>query len=144
MDGIDNLLIDLEQTTEIAASRSASFEALLIELTDGLRGQDDTPMQLELERRPGGRWVRNLGDDNGHLWGHVQSIREPDLLEIIGPLFMSYPVSNHLIFRLEEAGEGTIIGFRHRAFGLIEEGHREGVKDGWSRMLENVKARATA
>ena len=144
MDAFDNLLIDLEQKTEIDAPLRASFEALVHELGDGLRGQDDTPLRLELERRPGGRWFRNLGEEKGHLWGHVQSIREPDLLEITGPLFMSYPVSNHLIFRLEEDGEGTIIRFRHRALGLIEEEHREGVKDGWSRMLENVRVRASA
>ena len=44
---------------------------------------------MTLEPRPGGRWFRDLGDDNGHFWGHVQAIKRPTLLEITGPLFMS-------------------------------------------------------
>ena len=47
-------------------------------------------MPMKLEAWPGGRWYRDLGDGNGHFWGHVQAIKRPTLLEISGPLFMSY------------------------------------------------------
>ena len=39
-------------------------------------------MTMVVEARPGGRWYRDLGGDNGHLWGFVQSIKRPTLLEI--------------------------------------------------------------
>ena len=55
---------------------------------------DGKPMPMKIEPWPGGRWYRDLGDDNGHLWGHVQAIKRPTLLEITGPLFMSYPASS--------------------------------------------------
>ena len=49
-------------------------------------------MPMKIEPWPGGRWYRDLGNDNGHFWGHVQAIKQPTLLEIYGPLFMSYPL----------------------------------------------------
>ena len=58
----------------------------------------------DLEPRPGGRWYRDLGGDNGHLWGFVQSIKRPSLLEIWGPLFVSTGATSHPIFRLSESG----------------------------------------
>jgi len=59
-------------------------------------------MSLKLEPWPGGRWYRDLGNNTGHLWGHVQVIKPPKLLEICGPMFMSYPVASHLQYRLSE------------------------------------------
>jgi len=44
-------------------------------------------MPMKLEAWPGGRWYRDLGDNNGHYWGTVQAIKKPTLLEICGPLF---------------------------------------------------------
>ncbi len=52
---------------------------------------EDRPLPMKLEAWPGGRWYRDLGDNNGHFWGHVQAIKRPTLLEICGPLIMSYP-----------------------------------------------------
>ncbi len=48
-------------------------------------------MPMKIEPWPGGRWYRDLGDNNGHFWGHVQAIKRPTLLEITGPLLASYP-----------------------------------------------------
>ena len=48
------------------------------------RRMHGTPMPMTLEPWPGGRWFRDLGDNNGHLWGHVQAIKPPTLLEITG------------------------------------------------------------
>ena len=41
---------------------------------------------MKIEPWPGGRWYRDLGNNAGHLWGHVQVIKPPTLLEICGPL----------------------------------------------------------
>lgn len=75
---------------------------------------------MTIEARPGGRWFRDLGDDNGHLWGHVQAMKRPTLLEITGPLFMSYPVVSSVQYRLKEINGGTLITFRHSALGFVK------------------------
>ena len=48
-------------------------------------------LKMKLEAWPGGRWFRDLGNNTGHLWGHVQVIKPPKLLELVGPTMMSYP-----------------------------------------------------
>ena len=48
-------------------------------------------MPMNIEPWPGGRWFRDLGNNNGHFWGNVQAIKRPTLLEITGPLFASLP-----------------------------------------------------
>jgi len=85
-----------------------------------------------------------LGDNNGHFWGHVQAIKRPELLEISGPLFMSYPAVSNVQYRLSEAEGGTLIKFHHTALGLIQEDHRKGVTSGWSSIHERVRKRAEA
>jgi hypothetical protein len=85
-----------------------------------------------------------LGNNNGHFWGHVQAIKRPTLLEISGPLFMSYPVVSNLQYRLSEADGGTLIKFQHTALGLIQENHRKGVSTGWSHIHERVRKQAEA
>jgi len=97
---------------------------------------------MKLEAWPGGRWYRDLGADQGHLWGHVQVIKRPVILEIAGPMFMSYPVVGHIQFRLEEAAGGTELSLRHRALGMIEDEHRQGVVPGWQHLIQGVKNHA--
>src|SRR5882724_11399136 len=84
-------------------------------------------MAVKLEAWPGGRWFRDLGNNTGHLWGHVQVIKPPKLLEIYGPMFMSYPVSSHIQYRLSEEAGGTLLTLIHKAFGMLEPQHLEGV-----------------
>ena len=80
---------------------------------------------MTLEPWPGGRWFRDLGSNNGHLWRHVRSIKRPTLLEIYGPLFMSYPAISNMQYRLTEVDGGTLIAFQYLAFGFIDDGHRQ-------------------
>jgi len=89
------------------------------------------------------RWYRDVGDNDGHFWGHVQAIKRPTLLEICGPLIMSYPVSNNLQYRLSELNGGTLINFHHTALGLIREGDRH-VSSGWSHNHARLKERVEA
>src|SRR6185503_20044257 len=63
---------------------------------------DGKPLPMVIEPFPGGRWFRDLGGDNGHLWGFVQSIKRPVLLEIWGPLFMTTAATSNLLYRLSE------------------------------------------
>jgi len=141
--GIENLTLNITQEIHVRASLEVTFAALLEQLVE-----NDTPegkrMAMKLEPWPGGRWYRDLGDDNGHFWGHVQAIKRPTLLEITGPLFMSYPVVSNLQYRLSEEDGGTLIKFHHAALGLIQDDHRQGVRKGWIHMHDRIKERAEA
>jgi uncharacterized protein YndB with AHSA1/START domain len=101
-----------------------------------------TEMSLKLEAWPGGRWYRDLGNNSGHLWGHVQVIKPPTLLEIVGPMFMSYAVSSHLQYRLKEVDGGTYLTLLHQAIGLITPDHLEGVTKGWGQMMDQIKSKS--
>jgi uncharacterized protein YndB with AHSA1/START domain len=99
-------------------------------------------MHMKLEPWVGGRWFRDLGNNTGHLWGHVQVIKPPKLLELIGPTMMSYPAISHIAYRLTEQAGGTLLKFTHRAMGLIEPGVEQGVNKGWGEMLELIRSAA--
>src|SRR5438309_9887267 len=139
---IEDLTLNVTEEIHVRATLDATFTALL----EQLGRQNDTPdgqsMPMKLEPWPGGRWYRDLGDGNGHFWGHVQAIKRPTLLEITGPLFMSYPVVSNVQYRLSEVDGGTLIKFHHTALGLIQEDHREGVGKGWTHIHARVRARA--
>jgi hypothetical protein len=130
-------VLEIEQQITVNASLPAAFEGLIRRLSN------INEMPLTLERFPGGRWFRDLGNQSGHLWGFVQVIKPPTLLEIQGPMFMSYPVAGHVQFRLTEGDGGTKVTVRHRAFGLIEAAHREGVVKGWQHILEGIEGKSS-
>ena len=136
---IEDMTLLIEKEIHVKASLEITFAALLDQLGPYNGGADDHPMPMVLEAWPGGRWYRDLGDGNGHCWGHVQAIKRPTLLEFYGPLFMSYPVNSNVQYRLSEADGGTLVKFHHMAFGLIADDHRSGVVQGWGYMLEGVK-----
>jgi len=139
--GIDNLSLSISEETHVRAPIAATFAALLEEIGPSNEGHEGTPMPMTLEAWPGGRWLRDLGDGNGHLWGHVQAIKRPNLLEITGPLMMSFAVSSNLQYRLKETDGGTLITFRHTALGLFPDGYREALGQGWSLMFERIRRR---
>lgn len=141
---IENLTLNLTHEIHVRAPLDVTFAALLEQLGPGNDTPDGTPMHLKIEPWPGGRWYRDLGDGNGHFWGHVQAIKRPTLLEFTGPLFMSYPAVSNVQYRLSEQDGGTLIKFHHTALGLIQDEHREGVGKGWTHIHERVRARAEA
>jgi uncharacterized protein YndB with AHSA1/START domain len=139
----DELILNIEQTIEIKAAPEKVFEGLIQHLCN-MEGEPGTPpLKLKLERRPGGRWYRDLGNDSGHLWGFVQSIKPPTLLEIFGPLMISNPVACHLIARLTPTPAGTNLVFKNEVFGPIPDEHKDGMKEGmgqgWAQLLDALK-----
>ena len=96
-------------------------------------------MSLKIEAWPGGRWFRDLGNNTGHFWGNVQVIKPPKLLEITGPMMMSYAVSSHVQYRLVEEEGKTRLTLTHTAVGLITKEHSEGVTKGWNEILDEMK-----
>lgn len=134
---LQKCVLEVEQQIVVKAPLAAAFEGLVRQLNT------INEMPMKLERFPGGRWFRDLGNNSGHLWGHVQVIKPPTLLEIQGPMFMSYPVAGHLQVRLAETPEGTRVTLRHRALGLIEDAHREGVVAGWQKVLSGIEGKTS-
>jgi len=137
---LEEMTLDLTQTVDLNANLDDAFEALLQRFGKGNTGPNGESLNLELEPFAGGRWYRDRGEGIQHLWGHVQVIKAPTLLELSGPMFMSYPAINHIEVKLEEAGAGTKVTLRHRAIGMISQEHREGVSTGWGHILEGLKA----
>jgi len=136
---LDEMTLDLEQTVDVNARVEDTFKGLLNRLGKNNHTPSGESLNLEIEPFAGGRWYRDRGDGIQHLWGHVQVIKPPTLLELSGPMFMSYPAINHIEVKLEEAGDGTKVTLRHRAIGMISKEHREGISKGWGLILEGLK-----
>ena len=135
---LEDMTLDINQHIEIKAAIGDVFRGVLFQFGEGFTNPKGESLQMVLEQWPGGRWFRDRGDGIGHLWGHVQVIKPPVLMELSGPMFMSYPAINHLEIKLEEISGGTRLALRHRAIGLIEPAHREGVATGWQHMLNAI------
>jgi hypothetical protein len=135
-------VLRIQQEIDINAPLNLAFEALLEQLGPGSEMHDGTPMPMKIEPWPGGRWFRDLGNNTGHLWGHVQVIKPPKLLEIWGPFFMSYAAVNHVQYRLTERGGGTTLSLVHCALGDIPPQQRDGMLRGWDYILRKVRERA--
>ena len=137
----NELSFTITQEIRINAPLEAAFAALLEEM--GPQNQTEHgPMPMKIEARPGGRWYRDLGDDNGHLWGHVQAIKRPTLLEISGPLFMSFAAANNLQYRLAPVDGGTLLTMKHSVMGAVPEDQRAGMQGGWKELLDRVRKAA--
>lgn len=141
---VEDLTFTLTQEIRVRSSLSATFAALLEQMGPANETHDGKPLPMTIEPRPGGRWFRDLGHDNGHFWGTVQAIKRPTLLEITGPLFMSNAVINNLQYRLTEVNGETLITLRHMALGVIPDDYRGGLSQHWPNLLERVRQRAQA
>jgi uncharacterized protein YndB with AHSA1/START domain len=131
--------INIVKETFIAASPQIVFQAVVEELGPGSELPDGRAFPMRIELWPGGRWYRDLGNNTGHLWGHVQVIKPPALLEISGPMFMSYPGVNFVQYRLAEEAVGTRLKITHSAFGQIPDEDMKGVSDGWEHGLQRIR-----
>lgn len=136
--------IEIVKEELIAAPIDVVFETILEQMGPLNETPDGTPLRMTLEAWPGGRWYRDLGNNMGHLWGHVQAIKAPSLIEVYGPLFMSLPTMSNVQYRLEAEGDHTRLKFCHRAAGWIIPELRDGsrIGGGWGSLLARVKSRA--
>jgi len=135
--------LEIRKDIFIAASPEVAFQAVLEELGPGSVMPDGKPFPMKIEPWPGGRWYRDLGETGGHkyghLWGHVQVIKAPTLLELAGPMPMSFPAINHVQYRLKAEGSGTRLSLVHRAMGLLPQELREGMPEGWEHGMNRIK-----
>jgi hypothetical protein len=139
---VENLILNVTQEIQVRAPLDATFAALLEQLGPGGDTPEGKPMPMKLESWPGGRWYRDLCEGNGHFWGSVQAIKRPTLLEICGPLFMSYAVVSNVQYRLSEVEGGTLIAFHHYALGAIPADLRQNINKGWTHILGRIRGRA--
>jgi hypothetical protein len=127
-------MLEVVKEEEIAAPIDVVFETILEEMGPRNEREVGEPMPMKLEAWPGGRWYRDLGNGAGHWWGTVQSIKAPSLLEIHGPLFMSYPASSNVQYRLKEENGVTKLRFTHRAMAWIS--YDPEIREQWSHVQE--------
>ena len=139
-----NETFTIREEISVRASMEKTFASLLAQMGRENQTPDGKPLPMVIEPRPGGRWYRDLGGDSGHLWGFVQSIKRPALLEIWGPLFMSTAATSNLLYRLSETDEGTLITFTHTLVGPFPEDHRPRLATGWAALHARVRAAAEA
>jgi hypothetical protein len=140
----ENQTFTVTEEISVRAPLERTFESLLVQMGRQNQTPDGSPLPMILEPHPGGRWFRDLGGSNGHLWGFVQSIKRPTLLEIWGPLFMSTAATSNLLFRLRETPEGTLISFTHTLVGPFPDDHRPRLGSGWAALHARVRAAAEA
>jgi uncharacterized protein YndB with AHSA1/START domain len=134
--------LDIRKEIHIAAPIEITFAAVLEELGPGSILPDGKPFPMKIEPWPGGRWYRDLGSNTGHLWGHVQVIKPPSLLELCGPMPMSFPAVNHVQYRLKAEEGGTLLTLHHRGMGLIPAELRDGMPEGWEHGLTQIRGLA--
>ncbi len=135
---LEEMTLDQEQQIEVNGAIGDVFQRMLYRFSEG-SATPEGPMPMILEPWAGGRWYRDRGNGIGHLWCHVQVIKPPVLLELSGPMFMSYPALNHVEVRLEEIAKGTRVTIRHRALGFLDPEHVAGVGQGWRHDLETLR-----
>src|SRR5215470_17798259 len=122
---LEELTLDIEESVDVNGSAEDVFNRVLFRFGKGCIKPDGESLHLQIEPWAGGRWFRDRGEGVQHLWGHVQTIKPGQLLELSGPMFMSYPAMNLLEVKVQHDPEGTKVTLRHRANGMIDPAHRE-------------------
>ena len=138
----DQSTFTITEEIHVRASLESTFASLLAQLGPLNETPDGRPLSMLIEARQSGRWYRDLGGDNGHLWGFVQSIKRPSLLEIWGPLMMSTGATSNMMYRLSEEDGGTLISFKHTLVGPVPDEFRDNMPPGWAAMHARVKQNA--
>jgi hypothetical protein len=140
----ESLTVTFTEEIRVRASLDATFAAILEEIGPNNEWEPGKPLPMKLEAWPGGRWYRDLGEGNGHCWGLVQSIKRPTLLEISGPLMMSYPTVSNIQYRLSQVGDHTLIKFHHIALGFLTDQHKSGFTPIWTYTHHRLQQRFEA
>ncbi|MDB5326930.1 MAG: hypothetical protein JWM57_2499 [Phycisphaerales bacterium] len=131
----------VEKSTTIDASPEVIFESILEDM-QGIPDAQGKPMDFKLEAFPGGRWYRDLGNNAGHFWGHVQVIKPPTLIEVFGPLMISSAAVSHVTYRVKSEGGKQTLTITHKIFGDFDPSMPGKVDGGWQMAIDRIQARA--
>lgn len=129
---------ELRKEVDIKAPVAIAFQATLEQLGPDCEMPGGEAYPMKFEAWPGGRWFRDLGEGVGHLWGHVQVIKPPKLIEICGPLMMSFAATNHVQYRLTEEGDITRLTLVHRSMGVMVSQYQDDLFKGWSYWIDHI------
>ena len=133
----------IERSIEIDASPEIIFDAILDDMRS-IADADGKAMKFQIEPYPGGRWYRDLGNNAGHLWGHVQVIKPPKLLEVWGPLMISSACISHVTYRVSTDANVNTLKITHKLFGDFDAKIPNAVGGGWQQVIDRIKAKAVA
>jgi hypothetical protein len=136
---LEQLTLTVTEQIQVRATLDTTFDTLLEQMGPFNETPYGEKLPMKIEPWPGGRWFRDLGDDNGHFWAVVQAIKRPNLLELCGPLFLSAPVMSNLQYRLTPVDGGTLITFRHSALGFVPDEVRQNLGNGWHALHARVQ-----
>src|ERR1700730_16627575 len=76
---IEKLTLSIREEIRVRAPIDVTFATLIEQLGPFNEVGENRPLPMKLEPWPGGRWYRDLGESNGHLWGRVQAMKRPTL-----------------------------------------------------------------
>ena len=141
---LDNLTLNITHDIHVRASLEDTFEALLEQIGPANETPDGKPLPLTIEPRPGGRCSAIWETATATSGATFRRSSDRPCWQITGPLFMSAPVISNVQYRLKQVSDGTLIAFRHSAFGFVPEEHRDGVARGWTPLFERIKKQAEA
>ena len=103
------------------------------------------PAKHTLDMRPGGQWTSVHKDGTSTYMGTVSYFEPGKLLRLSCQLGMTHvPVSSVIIFELQPAADGkkTLLRVGTRMFGLLGPDVKKNFKNGWGRLLGQLKAHA--
>lgn len=93
-----------------------------------------------LEPFVGGRFYEDWGDGTGALYGTVGRLERPSRIAVSGPMGMAGPVTAVWSMELTASDSGTTLALAHRAFGDIDEETRRGYTEGWTEVVDALRA----
>jgi hypothetical protein len=131
-----HLSLDVRLEVPLSADVGTVQSAVLTGMDDWFRPPGAAgPMGFVIEPHVGGRVYRDLGEGQGHLWGHI-TVLKPGLIEIVGPLFIPTPSQNLLRFRIAPTGPGRCtLEFSHQAVGVIPVEMLAHTEAGWRELF---------
>jgi len=74
---IEDLTLSITQEIHVKAPLEIAFAALLDQIGPYNETPDGKPMPMVLEAWPGGRWFRDLENNNGHFWEMCRRLSGP-------------------------------------------------------------------
>jgi DNA-binding transcriptional ArsR family regulator/uncharacterized protein YndB with AHSA1/START domain len=126
----------IEQEIKIEGSREKVFEALTTNINQWwayrLCGQESV---LSLDLKVGGQFIETTEDGRGALWGVVTYFNAPEEIRLNGLLGMQGAVNSAYSYKLEEAGDSTILKLTHHATGLLDPNWEPSHSEGWKELL---------
>lgn len=128
----------IHQQVEIAAPRQVVFHALTQRIGDWwgppyLANPETTDLTLDL--RPGGALREIWPDGGGAVWGTIEILDAPRLIQFNSRAFMPGAVAGLVTFELAESGGVTRVTVDHRVIGMFEADRPAIHEGGWGDLL---------